>query len=334
MNRRDTLAALLALGAVAGPLRAGAQAQWAGKSYRIGLLPDIGAVRRKQFVDAMREAGWSEGREFAIVNSEFKYGPQIEAAATRIVAAKPDLILATTEAYAAAAHRLTKTIPIVMWVSGYPIERGVAMSLARPGKNVTGSANYAGTGVWGKLLELLRDAKPGIKRIGVLWDYLPPAFQAEVVESVQLELRQDVARALDVAVHIVEVKAPDLAPAAMSEIYAGSPDALLATAGPIIGPVRSSVMQFAFEKRLPTISDAPWPQIELQPLLTYSASPVILMRQAAAYVIRILRDGAKPGDLPIQQPAKFELVVNLKTAKAIGLTLPQSILVRADEVIE
>ena len=334
MNRRDTLGALLALGALAGPLRAGAQAQRPAGPFRIALLPDIGVVRRKQFIDAMRETAWTEGREFTVVESGFKWSPQIEPAAKHVVATKPDLILATSEAYAAAAHRLTTKIPIVMWVSGYPVEKGVAQSLARPGKNVTGSANYAGTGIWGKLLELLRDAKPGIKRIGVLWDYLPPAFQTELVPAVQQELRRDIARALGVTVHIVDVSEPDRAPAAMSEIYAQRPDALLATAGPMLGPVRSRVTQFAIEKRLPLISDSQWPQIEPQPLLTYSASPVALMRQAAYYVVRILRDGANPGELPIQQPAKFELVVNLKTAKAIGLTLPKSMLVRADEVIE
>jgi ABC-type uncharacterized transport system substrate-binding protein len=331
MNRRKSLVALVALAGAGGLRSAGAQLR---PPFRIGLLPDISVERVGQFVHAMGEEGWQERREFVVMESGFKYGPEIEQAASRTVKAAPDLILAATEAYAAAAQRLTTTIPIVMWVSGYPVERGVAHSLARPGKNVTGNSNYAGTGVWGKLLELLRDAKPTIRRVGVLWDYLPPAFQAEIVASVQAEMQRDIARALGVTVHIVDVSTTDRASAAMDEIYAQRPDALLVTAGPILGPVRSLVAQFAIEKRLPLISDGQWPQVQAQPLLTYSAPPVVLMRQAAAYVVRILRDGAKPADLPIQQPAKFELVVNLKTAKALGLTIPQSILLRADRVIE
>jgi len=332
VKRRELLYSLLALGAVVCPRSA--RAQVVRPPFRIGLLPDLSAVRFGQFIHAMREEGWVERREFVVAKTGFEYGPNIEQAASLAVQGAPDLILVTTEAYAAAAHRLTTTIPIVMWVSGYPVERGVAHSLARPGKNVTGSSNYAGTGVWGKLVELLRDSSPGIKRVGVLWDYLPPAFHADIVASVQVELQRDVARALGVTVDIVDVLATDRVTAAMDEVYGRRPDALLVTAGPILGPMRSHITRFAIEKRLPLISDSSWPQVQPQPLLTYSASPVVLMRQAAAYVVRILRGGAKPADLPIQQPAKFELVVNLKTAAALGLTIPPSFLLRADRVIE
>jgi putative ABC transport system substrate-binding protein len=331
MNRRRSVIACVALAALGGLGRAGAQSRAA---FRIGVLPSLWELRREQFVDAMRQEGWLEKREFVLVDLGLKYGSEIDKAADRMVNVAPDLILTATEAYAAAAHRLTTRIPIVMWVSGYPVERGVARSLARPGKNVTGSSNYAGTGIWGKLLELLRDTKPGIQRVGILWDYLPPAFQAEIVASVQAELRRDIASALGLTVHIVDVTTTEGTAAAVDQIYAQRPDALFVTAGPILSPVRSSLARFAIEKRLPLISDSPWPQIEPQTLLTYSASPVVLMRQAAAYVVRILRDGAKPGELPIQQPARFELIVNLQTAKAIGVTVPPSILLRADRVIE
>ncbi|HEX5611616.1 MAG TPA: ABC transporter substrate binding protein, partial [Burkholderiales bacterium] len=215
MNRRALLIALVAVAAPVASRKASAQSR---PPFRIGLLPSLGELRRGQFVDAMREEGWTEGEEFVVVDSGFKFGPEIEKAANRMVDLAPDLILVATEAYAAAAQRLTERIPIVMWVSGYPVEGGVAHSLARPGKNVTGSANYAGTGVWGKLLELLRDTKPGIERVGILWDFLPPAFQAKLVTSVQTELRRDFAKALGLTVHVVDVVATERAGVAMEQI--------------------------------------------------------------------------------------------------------------------
>jgi len=257
---------------------------------------------------------------------------QIEPGAARMMAEKPDLIFAGTTAYALAAFRLTKTIPIVMFSSGYPIEAGLASSLARPGKNVTGNTSYAGYDIWGKLIDLLRETKPAIKRVGVLFGYVPPAHPREEIAPLYSELRR-AERALAVQIKIVEVAHADQVMHALTELYAERPDALLFTSGLPIWQERQRVAQFAVDKRLPTIADYLWPDAEPYPLMIYSPSPRDLMRRAVSYIDRILK-GAKPGDLPIEQPTKFDLVINMNTAKALGLKIPQSILLRANRVIE
>lgn len=272
------------------------------------------------------------GRDFVLIQSGIQYGHDIERSVKRVVDDKPDLIFAANTGYVVVAHRLTTTIPIVMWSSGYPVEAGLAQSLARPGKNVTGLSQYAGTQIFGKLVQLLREAKPGIQRIGVLWSYVPPFHPREEIEPAYRELH-GAARALGMEVRILEIDKPEKTQSALATVITERMEALFLTAGPPLNPHRQEVMNFAVEKRLPTISDFTWIGIEPQPLIRYSPSPVALIRQAASYIVRILRDGAKPGDLPIQQPARFELVINLKTAKAIGLSIPQELLSRADEVI-
>lgn len=334
MNRRDTLVALLALGAA--PFAVRAQPAHPARPFRIGLLPGFPGnddYYRKWVAGAMREMGWIEGRDFSLFSSGLEYRTdQMEADARRAVAENPDLILAVNDGYGIAAHRLTTTIPIVMWGGGDPVLAGLANSLARPGKNVTGNSIYAGTGVFGKFVELLRDAKPGVERIGVLWDYVPPFCSREEGESALQQIRH-AARVYGMALRIAEVSFPDRAPAAMAEIEAARPDALIASSGPGLGPWRQRVAQFAVETRLPLIVDFRWGPSDPYPMLVYAPSRDDLMRRAVSYVDRILK-GAKPGDLPIQQPSKFELVVNLKAAKDIGLTIAQLLLLRADEVIE
>ncbi|MGH6923786.1 MAG: ABC transporter substrate-binding protein [Propylenella sp.] len=327
MKRREAVVRVLSL--VALPLMASAQ----GRPLRIGALPDFIEPFGGWFYEAMRELGWRKGRDFVLIETGFPFGHQIEPAAKRIVAEAPDIIFTVNTGYALAAHRLTKTIPIVMWTSGYPVEVGLAESLARPGKNVTGNTNYAGTGVWGKMLELLRELKPSTQCIGVIWDYVPPAHPREEVEPPHRELRR-AGKQLGVRIHIVEVAHPDAAPEALGEVAAARPDALVVTTGTPLFNLQAKLMQFAVEKRLPTIVDFPWrPAIQPQPLLVFAPSARDLIHRAVAYVDRIAK-GAKAGELPIQQPAKFELVVNMKTAKVLSLTVPSSILVRADRVVE
>ena len=299
---------------------------------RIGVVPDFDEPFGGWFYEAMRDLGWVKGRDFVVTETGVPFGHQIEPAAKRMVLAAPDLIFTVNTAYALAVHRLTKTIPVVMWTSGYPVEVGLAESLGRPGKNVTGNTNYAGTGVWGKLLELLREVKPSARRVGVLWDYVPPAHPREEVEQPHRELRS-AARQLDLAIHIVEVVHPDQARAAMAAVDMERPDALVVTTGTPLFRIQASVMEFAVARRLPTIVDFPWrPAVQPQPLLAFSPSARDLIRRAAGYVDRIAK-GARAGDLPIQQPAKFELLINLKTAAAIRLTVPQSLLIRADHIV-
>jgi putative ABC transport system substrate-binding protein len=336
MNRRDTITALLALGAMAGPLRALAQAQPARRPYRIALLPDFRPAIEpllKIFTEALSELGRMEGRDFVFYRSGIFYGDDADRAVTLVVNEKPDLILGFNLGYIVAAHKLTKTIPIVMWVSGFPVEGGVAVSLARPGKNVTGLTIYAGAEVFGKLVQLLREVKPSVKRIGALFSYVPPFHPPEESDIIIREIRE-AGRILGIDVRILEIAKPEQVGDALSTVAAERMDALLLTGGLSMVPRRKEIMQFAVEKRLPTITDGFWRGVDIQPLLSYGAPLAVLIRQAAVYVDRILWGGAKPGDLPIQLPAKVELTVNLKTAKAIGLTIPQSILARVDEVIQ
>jgi putative ABC transport system substrate-binding protein len=332
MNRRHAICALLAFGAAAGPLRAAAQPR--ARLFRIGLLPDCEDAYCGWFHDAMRESGWLEGRDFELVTPGLRWGVEVETAAQRVVSANPDLIYTVGTQYVLAAQRLTRTIPIVFWGAGYPVECGYARSFARPGGNATGIVTYAGTGIWGKLLEILRDAKPGTRRVGVLFNYVPPFHPRNEADLVLRDMRAD-AQALGVELRVVEFELPSQLAGALKELAAQKPDGALLTTGPGTWPVRQDLLRYALERRWPTISDVRWaPGDELQPLMSYGPSPRLLMRQAASYAVRILKNGAKPGELPIQRPDRFTLIVNLKTAKAIGLTLPQSLLVRADEVIE
>lgn len=289
---------------------------------------------RAVFVDAMKEHGWVEQRDFVLVQSPHPAGlAHFERAAKEMLAEKPDVLVTLGTARARAAHRLTSTIPIVMWTSGYPVEAGLAESLARPGKNVTGNSIYAGEAMWGKMVELLCEAQPRIGQIGVLWGYPAVAFSREEIEPAFQELRR-AAKARDRMLRIVEYEGPDKAYAALGRLWEEGSQALIIAGRASMGSQRPRVMQFAIEKRLPTIVDSQWPATdEPYPLMAYGGRFDVLMRQVAFYVDRIRR-GARPGDLPIQLPAKFELVLSLKTARAIGLTLPAAFQFRPDRVIE
>ncbi len=331
MNRRDVLGGLLALPAICGASPAFSQA---ARPFRITLFPDMIPLIRGMLSDAIRAAGWTEGKDVVVVQSGFQQdSPQVEQAARRVVDSRPDAILTYSSNFALVLHRVTTTIPIVMWTSGYPVEVGLANSLARPGKNVTGNTQYAGTGLWGKLLELLSQAKPGIKRVGAYWGYVPPAFPKEEIEPCYRELRQ-AAHSLSMTLNIVEVATPDALAAALAKIDGGKPEALLLTSNPVLWNVRQQVMTFAEKRRLPTVVDFVWPVTDRPyPLLTYSPPTTDLIGRAVGALVRI-RKGIRPGDLPIQLPAKFDLIVNRTTAKSIALTLPPALLARADRVIE
>lgn len=336
MKRRDSILALLAIGATGGPLAVRAQSQPAGRPYRIALLPDFRpgyAPLLSLLIATLRESGRIEGRDFVIFRSGIVAGENTDLAVRRVVDEKPDLIFAANLGYVIAAHRLTKTIPVVMWISGFPVEGGVAVSLARPGKNVTGLTIYAGAQVFGKLVQLLREAKPGIKRIGALCTYLPPFHPAEEAGPIMQEMR-DAGRMLGIDVRIFEIARSEQIADALAAVVAERIEALLLTSGVSTFARRQELMHFAIENRLPTITDFLWIGTEPQPIMCYTPPVDGLIRQATAYVDRILWGGAKPGDLPIQLPSMFQLVANLKTAKSIGLTLPQSLLLRADRVIE
>ena len=338
MNRRQAIAALAFLGAAAHAGYLPAQPRLVdGRPARIAftafsLTPEV----RGRINALMRSHGWQENKDYVFVqHSGFKQDfANLKQNAAGAVSLNPDVVVVGSTAAALEVHRLTKSLPIVMLGSGYPVEAGVADSLRRPGKNVTGNSVYAGTGVWGKHLELLRAAKSGVKRVGVLWGYVPPTFPAAEIEPAYVELR-NAAAALGLSIHMVEVPTHEQLLAATTAIASTGPDALLISGWLTLGKHWLTVVKLAAERQLPTLTDVhlpaepKWPR----PLLTYGAEQDALWRQTFSYVDRILR-GARPGELPIQQPAKFELVVNLQTAKAIGVTVPQSILLRADRVIE
>jgi putative ABC transport system substrate-binding protein len=329
VNRRQLLGALLALASS----RVGARLPNRANPFRIGLIPDLLPIRHVQIADAFRELGWEAKSDYILFQSGIEAGFHADRAVRRVLEWGPDLILAAVTGYIVAAHRLTKTIPIVMWTSGYPVEAGLAQNLARPGGNVTGLAVYAGTEVFGKLLELLRETRRGIRRVGVLWAYVPPFHPRAEIDPCYREL-QDGARALGLELRLWEIDRPERVRPALAAVAAEGVHALLLTSGSAMQPHREEIMKFATGMGMPTIADFTWPGVQPQPLLRHSPPPEVLLRQAAVYVDRILRAGAAPGELPIQRPAKFELEVNLQTAKALGLALPPTLLLRADRVIE
>ena len=327
MNRRESLAALTLLVSNTGL----AQPRGRARPARIAQLPDLWPEAHKLFIDSMRERGWVDGRDYVIVRADIETGRDLEENTKRIVAAKPDLIVATNTGYVVAALRLTRTTPIVMYIAGYPVEAGVAQSYPRPGGTVTGNSGYAGTDVFGKLLELVKAVKPGIRHMGVLQSYVPPAHPRAEVDVIENELAK-AARRLGFTLHIVEIRTPEDVPAGLQKMLSAGAEALFITTGPGLWPVAELLQKFTLEHKILAVSDFRW-FLGLEPVLAFTPTYPELMRQTVRYVDLIL-NGAKPGELPIQQPAKFELIVNLKTAKAIGLTVPRSLLVRADQVIE
>lgn len=255
--RRREFIALLGSLAACPPATLAQQSATRTKPFRIATLPDFLARWRDVFLTAMGDLGWSEGRDFLVEQSGSQIGDKnIDHTAQRVVASMPDLIVVPNTAYALAAHRLTRTIPIVMLFSGYPVEAGVADSLARPGRNVTGNTSYAGAEIWAKLIQLLLEVKPESKRVGVLWTYVPPAFPKEEVEPCYAELR-NAERSLGITVHIVETAGSDPIAAALARIAAEQPDVLLITSDVPVN-ARSTITQFAVENRLPSITDLIW----------------------------------------------------------------------------
>jgi putative ABC transport system substrate-binding protein len=219
----------------------------------------------------------------------------------------------------------TRTIPIVMAVSADPVGTGLVDSLGRPGGNITGLSIQA-TEVGGKRLELLKEAVPKARRIAVLWN------AADRAKAIEYRDTEAAARTLGVTLQSVPMRSPNDFDVAFSAITRGRPEALITFSEPLTLIHQKLIVDFAAKNRLPMISEIR-EFAESGALMTYGASLPDLFRRAATYVDKILK-GAKPADLPVEQPTKFELVINLKTAKALGLTIPPSVLVRADQVIE
>ncbi len=329
MNRRRAL--LRALGAVA--LIAGA---WPARAQQQTRVPRVGVLyfgARETIVvvaglplfrQRLRELGYVEGKTILIEDRYADGNAQrLNELARELVENRVDVIVASAVAATAAARQATGTIPIVMLHAGNPIGAGLIASLARPGGNVTGTANLL---LGGKQLEMIRQLVPRIAKLAVLVNPTNAGAGPLVADIT------DAARSFRISVVIVEVSRAEDFPDAFSKLRRARPDGLMVLVEPMIGSNGKQIIDFAAGARLPAIYDLGG-MARRGGLISYA--PVFLDHYvlAADYVDKILK-GAKPADLPVQQPSKFELVINMKTAKALGITIPQSLLLRADEVIQ
>jgi putative ABC transport system substrate-binding protein len=274
----------------------------------------------------LRELGWIEGQnvglEYRYANNKLEQLPNLAAELVRL---KVDVIVTGGEAGIRAARGATSTIPIVMANSGDPVGTGLITSLSRPGGNMTGLSLLT-PDLGGKRLELLKETVPKVSRVAVLWN------PTNAVKVLELKSTEVAAKALGVTVTSFEVRAPTDFGRAFAAIGREHPTALITLTDPLTLGHQKQIAEFAAKSRLPMIAENR-EFAEAGGLMTYGPNLLDLWRRAATYVDKILK-GAKPADLPVEQPTKFELVINLKTAKALGLTIPQSILLRADEVIQ
>jgi putative ABC transport system substrate-binding protein len=305
-----------------------ARAQPAAKMPTIGVLVTATATAWSPwiaaFVQRLRELGWIEGRNVAI---EYRWGEgrleRYAEIAAELVRRKVDVIV-TAGGAVPAVKQATSVIPIVFAISNDPVASGLVASLSRPGGNVTGLSNQ-GADLAGKRLELLRETLPGLRRLAILANvgYPEAALEMAEVEAAARALGFDVAR--------LEIRrAQDVAPA--FEALKDQADALYVLADGLVATNLTRIIAFALGERLPTICN-PRAYVEAGALMSYGPNFPDLFRRAADHVDKILR-GAKPADLPVEQPTKFDLVINLKTAKALGLDISPTLLARADEVIE
>jgi len=312
--------------------RRNAWAQQPASPRRIGVLLAAFSVESTEvqaFRGGLRDAGYEEGRDVVIewhpVNGDYD---QLSELAADLVHRKLDVIVVSTTPGARAVKRATSIIPIVITAVGDPVASGLVANLGHPGGNVTGLSAMATPEIWTKRLQLLKEAIPRVSRVAVLWNPATPltSWQAKTVESLKA-----VAPSLSVQLSFVTAQTPQEIGPALSAVSRARVQALCVLVGAHTDAYRKALLTLVSKARLPTIySDRRF--ADEGGLLSYGTNWTNHWRRAATYVDKILR-GAKPGDLPIEQPTQFELVVNLKTAKALGLTIPESILLSADRVI-
>jgi putative ABC transport system substrate-binding protein len=332
MNRR---AFITSGGAAILVARLSAEAQQAAKIARIGYLsPDLATSPhlREAFRQGLRDLGYVEGRNLVIEDRDAKGKVErLPALAAELVALKVDVIVteAGNTVVPVAAKQATSTIPIVFASAADPVGRGLVTSLARPGGNVTGLATLNAELV-GKRLELLTQAVPGVGQVAVLW--LPGGALGERTEKQMLTGAEVAARELGVRLQFVEARGPTDFDRAFSDMTRARAGALTLLPSNMFRREQRRLVDLAERHRLPTVYFAR-EFVDAGGLMSYAAPLTDLCLRAATYVDKILK-GAKPGDLPVEQPTKFELVIHLKTAKALGLTIPLSVLGRADQIIQ
>jgi putative ABC transport system substrate-binding protein len=307
-----------------------AEAQQSKQLPRIGYLvanfPSTNPARIEAFRQGLRELGYIEGKNIVI---EWRYAEgkpdRLPALAAELVRHKVDVIVTAGPASTRPAKEATSTIPIVMGFDNDPVGNGFAASLARPGGNITGLSTLAPE-ISGKQLELLKEIVPRLSRVAVLGHSTEPG-NAQALREVEVA-----AGAFGVQLQYLDVRGPKDIETAFQAATKGRVDAILMLNSPVLNPHRTKVVNLAVKSRLPVIYGQS-EFVEAGGLMTYSASFTDLFRRAAVYVDKILK-GAKPADLPVEQPRKFELVINLNAAKQIGLTIPANVLARADKVIK
>jgi putative ABC transport system substrate-binding protein len=328
MRRRDFIAI------VSGSLAAwpfAARAQQPGKMYRVGLLATGGAIgagdeRRKSVLEGLAARGFVEGRNltFEVRWGEGRY-ERLAQYAAELKAFKVDAIVTFGYPAALAAKELAKDVPVVLTGSGDPVATGLVEGLARPGGSVTGLTELS-TELSAKRLEILKEAVPGLRRVAMLWN------AADLGMTLRFRSAEAAARVLNVGVQTLGVREPNDFEQAFAEMTRDRPDAILMVSDALTTLNRKRVMEFAATNRLPAIYELA-PLVRDGGLMSYGPNQAAMGERAADFVARILR-GARPADLPLEQPTKFELAINLKTAGSLGLVVSPLLLARADEVIE
>jgi putative ABC transport system substrate-binding protein len=315
----------LALGVLAEPLAAPAQ-QPAGKSPRIGFLGDVPPFLDEAFRQGLRELGYVDGQNITIEHRapEWKY-ERLPGLAAELVRLKVDVIVAASPPATEAAKQATRTIPIVFTVVGDPVAARFVASLARPGGNLTGLATISPE-LLGKQLEMLKAIAPKISRVAILLNPSQGGHRLAVRQA------ESAVRALGVQLQVLEARTASEIDAAFAAMASQRVGGLIVLRDAVFRAQRAQIVALAAKNRLPAVYGLR-EEAEAGGLLAYGASVPQNFRRAATYVDKILK-GAKPADLPVEQPTKFELVINLKTARALGLTILPSLLAQADEVIE
>jgi putative ABC transport system substrate-binding protein len=339
-SRASAVSTMLALSLFAAPLPS--DGQQPAKVYRIGYLsgntlapsdrtaqgcPIKGNPFWQALVEGLREREYVQGQNL-VIECRYTEGREERALglATELVSLKVDLLVVFSTANVRAAKQATSTIPIVMVGVLDPVGRGLVASLARPGGNVTGLAGDAGKEIAGKYLQFLKEAVPAASRVAVL------AYLVDVPENLFTPVLEAAARALNVTLQYYELREPEKLDGAFAAMTKARTEALLVLPHPFMSTHARRIVDLAAQSRLPAM----YPHREMvEPggLLTYDLDGPAIWRRIGIYVDKIFK-GAKPGDLPVEQPTKFYLTINLKTAKALGLVVPQSLLLRADEVIQ
>jgi putative ABC transport system substrate-binding protein len=301
-------------------------AQQSGKVWRVGLVSVAYMQIEEAFFQQLRELGYIQGQNL-LIERRYSEGraerfPELAAALVRL---NPDLIVVTTTPAALAVKTVTSAIPVVFPNAIDPVGPGVVASLARPGGNITGATTQAPE-LFAKRLQLLAQTIPHLSTVAVVWNIANPGNARSWREV------QDAARVLGIKIQSREVRGPSDFERVLSDMARERPDALLLIGDRLVLQHGREIVDFALQKRIPSMLDRAYPET-VGVLMSYGAEEEELWRRAAVLADKILK-GAKPADLPFEQPTKFRFVINLKTAKGLGLTIPQSVLLHADEIIQ